>query len=368
MRRIIERFEDHVKEKRIAGALCLVQKDGKELFRGEIGYRDVAQTQPLKGNEIFRLASMTKPITAVAVLIAVERGLLDLDEPIGKYTDGFYHGGVGKMQDGAPVFEQTAREITLRDILSHSSGLGQGEIGNWQFLHKKTPENLKENVVAWQGAFLDFAPGAIHTAYGGVVPFELAARAVEKATDTPYDEFLRKEIFTPLGMKDTGYRLKGQDVPRLAEMFQASADGGIEYVDFGLRGFDSYAEGYTGGSAGLFSTLDDYAKFADMLLTGKGILSKGSLKQIATAHHKDENFAQCWGLGVRVILRQTEYQPLPIGTFGWSGAYGTHFWCEPSTGVSAGLMLNKSDCGGSDSPFSAEFERLVQEELRKDHD
>jgi CubicO group peptidase (beta-lactamase class C family) len=259
------------------------------------------------------------------------------------------------------------REITIRDCLTHSSGLGSGEVGNYQFLRNGEPKNLKENVLAWNGALLDFASGT-KQGYSAVVAFELLAYIVEIVSGSPFDVFLKQEIFDPLGMKDTGYRLSEKDKGRLVEMTKTSDTGGLENIDFGLRGFDAFAEGYTGGSAGLFSTLEDYSKFVRMLANkgtynGRQILAPKSVAKMGTPQLSSdiEGISKYfnWGLGVRVCEKQGEWQVLPDGSFGWSGAYGTHFWVEPNTGRAAVLMLNKADVGGSASPYSYEFEKLV---------
>ena len=359
-------FEEHIKNKKLTGGVCGIYQKDKELYKGAWGYRDCLQQKTIKDNAIFRLASMTKPITAVAILIAEERGWLKLEDPISKYILGFHHNGVGLLSNGQLQFLECAREITIHDCLTHSSGLGSGEIGNYQFLRFDTPKELKENVESWNGSFLDFAPKT-KQCYSGVVAFEILAYIVQIVSGMPFAEFLQKEIFSPLGMKDTMYCLSKTNEHRLIEMSTTATDGGLLYVDYGKRGFAAFAKGYTGGSAGLFSTLEDYSKFVRMLacngaFEGVRILSAKSVEKMRTAQLpytlNGINQYFNWGLGVRVCEKQGEWQPLPAGSFGWSGAYGTHFWIEPDTGRSAILMLNKADVNGSGSPFSREFEYL----------
>ena len=366
--RIENNFIEHINKKRLTGIACGIYQGEEEIYRGFFGYHDCAQTKPLNENAIFRLASMTKPVTATAILIAEERGWLKLDDPVGKYIKGFRHDGVGRMCDGVIEYVQNAREITIRDCLTHSSGLGSGCVGNYQFAQKSAPSTLKENVFGWNGLLLDFAPGT-EQGYSALVAFELLAYIVEIVSGIPFEMFLQTEIFDPLGMKDTGYRLTDENKHRLVEMSRTTNDGGLECVDFGWKGFETFVEGYTGGSAGLFSTLDDYSKFVRMLASngcflGKRILSQASVKKMRTAQLGLDipgiSVYFNWGLGVRVCEMQGENQPLSDGSFGWSGAYGTHFWVEPKTGRSAVLMLNKADVGGSGSPYSYEFEKLVQ--------
>lgn len=360
-------FNRYIQNKSLTGLVCGIYQGEKETYRGAFGYSDCLQTQLIQENAIFRLASMTKPITATAVLIAEERGLLQLDAPIHTYIPNFQHGGVGVLENGELQWIESAREITIHDCLTHTSGLGSGEVGNYQFLRFPEPKTLEDNVNAWNKAFLDFAPKT-KQAYSGLVAFELLAYIVQIVSGMSFEEFLRKEVFIPLGMRDTVYRLTDEQKTRLVEMVTTGKDGGLEVVDYGWRGFGVFAEGYTGGSAGLFSTLADYSKFVRMLacngeFQGIRILSAQSVAKMRTAQLStslaglSESFN--WGLGVRVCEKQGINQPLPDGSFGWSGAYGTHFWVEPSSGRSAILMLNKADVGGSGSPYSYEFEKLV---------
>lgn len=356
MNNVKEYFQNHIDKKHLTGVSYAIAFNNKD-YKETLGYSDCEQTVPLKSNAIFRIASMTKPITAVAVMICKDKGLVDLDAPVGKYIKGFSHSGVGQLTDGKICCVEDAREITLRDIFTHSSGLGSGAVGSRQFSTVPKPENLYDNVMAWNGSYLDFAPGSI-SAYSGLVAFEIAALVVQTVTNKPYEIFLQDEIFSKLDMKDTCYCLTPEQRSRLVDMPLPDNNGNIKRVDFGSCGMNGFAEGYTGGSAGLFSTIDDYFKFAKMLsnsgeLNGIRILSQNAVKEMSTPHF------DTWGLSVYVRCEQNENKPLPKGSFGWSGAYGTHFWIEPQTGKTAVLMLNHANCGGAGSPFSAAFEKLV---------
>ena len=360
-------FLDYVKENRIAGATYSVFQGDKTLCHATIGYANTQDKTPLKDNAIFRLASMTKPITTVALLILMERGLIDIDQPVGRYLDGFNHGGVGNIINENLRFLHSAKEITIKDCLTHSSGLGSGIVGDKQLCTLPKPKHLVDNVNAWNGAFLDFAPGA-STAYSAVVAFELLALIVQTVSKITFDNFLKKEIFDPLGMVDTCYTLSDSQKTRLVQMCKTGKDGNLENVDYGFSGFHVFEQGYTGGSAGLFSTLDDYSRFAKMLL-GKGeyngvkILSRKSVELMKTEQISKSDY-ESWGLGVRVIKKQDQYQSLPVNAFGWSGAYGTHFWIDPSTNKCAVFMLNKADVNGAGSIYSKKFEQLVEQYIK----
>lgn len=364
---IDNRFNEYIKNQRLTGLAYGVYQGEEEVFSGVLGYQDCAQTTSIKDDAIFRLASMTKPITATAVLIAEEKGWLRVNDPVSKYIPNFKHGGVGIIADGQLRQVKTAREITIHDCLTHTSGLGSGEVGNYLFLKFGEPKSLEKNVMKWNGAMLDFAPKT-KQGYSGVVAFELLAYVVQSVSGMPFSEFLNQEIFIPLGMTDTGYLLPEENKSRLVEMSTTAKDGGLERVDYGWRGFGAFGEGYTGGSAGLLSTLEDYSRFVRMLacrgvFQGVRILSPDSVQKMRTPQLSSElnGISQYfnWGLGVRVCEKRGENQPLSDGSFGWSGAYGTHFWIEPKTGKSAVLMLNKADVGGSGSPFSREFELII---------
>ncbi len=352
----------HIEQKHLTGAAFAISVNGNTVCRDDLGYADCEQKRPLCNRAVFRLASMTKPVTSVAAMICKERGLLDFDAPIGKYIEGFSHCGVGKIENGEVVFAKAARAITLRDIFTHSSGLGSGIIGDLQYKSMKPFNTLSESAKAWNRCFLDFEPRS-KAAYSAVTAFELAALAVERVSQKPYERFLQDEIFSKLDMADTCYSLTAEQASRLVEMPLPDNNGHILKKDFGLKGFNLFTEGYTGGSAGLFSTLDDYLAFAEMLAlggkrNGVRILSESSVREMGTP------IFQSWGVGVYVRGPQIKVQPLPQGSFGWSGAYGTHFWVEPKSKTAAVLMLNHADCGGSASPFSAEFERLSKKDIK----
>ena len=357
MKSVREYFEEQISKSAITGAAYSVSVGDEVIGDGVLGYSDCEYKNPMRRDSIFRLASMTKPITAVAVMICRDRGLLDLDAPIGRYLDGFSHGGVGEMSEGVPTRAGDAREITMRDILTHTSGLGSGEVGEYQLKRLPLPTSLFQNAMAWRGKLLDFPTGT-KSAYSPIVAFEVAALAVESVAKKPYGEFLEDEIFSRLGMKDTAYLPNEEQAKRIVDLPLPDGNGKLTKKDIGLRGYEGFAEGYHGGSAGLFSTLDDYTAFAKMLAglgeyNGARILSEEAVREMSLVQF------DTWGLGMYVRRVQNKYQPLPRGSFGWSGAYGTHFWVEPKSKTVAVLMLNSYNCGGSASPFSAAFERLV---------
>ncbi len=352
-----------VQEGHLPGAIVGICVDGKEICRYNIGYNDGA---------IFRIASMTKPITAVACLICQDMGLLDINDRIDKYIPFLQINKVGKMENGKVVFDKISNTpIKIKDILTHSSGLGSGDVGQKQTDNRKKPRSLKQTVKAYKDWYLDFEPNSSQM-YSGVIALDIVARIVEIVSGIKYFDFLKKYIFDPLDMKDTTYKLNKEQKSRLVHMFERDWENDKIYQkDFSnYSGFDCFLEGYPSGSAGLFSTYDDYIKFANMLANkgeynGKRILKEETVELMKTARYEKEvvnSDASYWGLTVFVRgATDKENQPLSKGCFGWSGAFTSHFFVNTDTNVSALLMTNCNNVnGGGYSNFTI-FERAVHD-------
>ena len=347
-------------------ALCVVQ-DGKVLLHKTYGYRNASTKEPLQDNAMFRLASMTKPITAVAALIAEEQGLLSVDDELAKYIPAYAHMKIGHMENGQPVYDKDATTpITIKHLLSHTSGIGTLEIGDhaWATMpdeNAKTPAGVMD----WfADKMLAFEP---YTAqwYSPVVAFVAVARVIEIVSGMAYNEFLDKYLFAPLGMHDTTFDLNGDQKARMIAMHNYTEEKGGFSVPMSV---DTVFEGipvtqYCGG-AGLASTLDDYVAFGEMLthggtLNGVRILSPASVAKMGSVQVTDAIMPppQQWGLGVRVITADG-YQ-MPKGCFGWSGAYGTHYWSDPVNKITAIYMKNSGYDGGAGALTSFLYEQDV---------
>lgn len=347
-------------------ALCVVQ-DGKVLLHKTYGYQNATTKQPLRADAMYRLASMTKPITAVAALIAREQGLLSIDDELAKYIPAYAHMKIGHMENGQPVYDKDAETpITIKHLLSHTSGIGTMEIGDhaWATMpeeNAKTPEGVMD----WfADKMLAFEP---YTAqwYSPVVAFVAVARVIEIVSGMAYNEFLDKYLFVPLGMKDTTFDLNDDQKARMIAMHNYTEEQGGFAVP---KSLDTIFEGipntqYCGG-AGLAATLDDYVIFGEMLthggaLNGVRILSPASVAQMSSVMVTEKIMPppQQWGLGVRVISAD-DYQ-MPKGCFGWSGAYGTHYWSDPANKITAVYMKNSCYDGGSGALTSFLYEQDV---------
>lgn len=347
-------------------ALCVVQ-DGQVLLNKTYGYQNATTKQPLRPDAMYRLASMTKPITAVAALIAQEQGLLSISDPLSKYIPAYAHMKVGHMENGQPVYDKDATTpITIMHLLSHTSGIGTLEIGDhaWATMpeeNAKTPEG----VMAWLAdKMLAFEP---YTAqwYSPVAAFVAVARIIEIVSGMPYNAYLDKYLFGPLGMSDTTFALNEDQKTRMIAMHNYTEEqGGFAVPKSVETVFENIPVTQCCGGAGLAATLDDYVRFGEMLtnggeLNGVRILSPASVAQMATVQVTDAIMPPPiqWGLGVRVISADG-YQ-MPKGCFGWSGAYGTHYWSDPENQITAVYMKNSGYDGGSGALTAFLFEQDV---------
>lgn len=355
---IRDRAAIDIKTNRIGGASVLVMQDGKELYREHFTNPEMIGGA-ITNQTVFRLASMTKPITAVATMILVDRGMLSLDDTVEMHLGSF---GDMPVHDGEGGFFTTDRRVTVRHILTHSSGIGSGQAIEYS-KQRCTSAHMQDNdsyVRFLAQEPLSFVPGT-RQEYSGIAAFSVLTAIIQKLSGMPYEDFLNKEIFLPLGMTDTTFLPSAEQRARMIAMHNR-VDGkctlGPTYEGCVFENVP--CQNFLGG-AGLISTLDDYAKFAQMLLAGGAyaggrIISEDAVKEIA---RPDVPFSdtECWGLGVRAI--SAEGNTLPVGAFGWSGAYGTHFFMDPTNRIVGLYMKNSAYDGGSGAQTSANFERDV---------
>ena len=281
-------IEGYIDNKELSGASLLVQDAGGIVFRGKWGMSDIAAQKPLEYGSIFRLMSMTKCITAVAVMILCERGSVSLDAPVSDYIPEFacmqvtcderYVFSPDKLSCLPLLLKDfsmdsvrsrpAGRVITVRDLLSHSSGLQQGLCGLLQMM-KGTFDaaTLREHALSFTGHVLDFEPGC-GTGYSPVAGFDILGYIVETVSGMPLGEFIRREITEPLGMPDTVFKLNAGQAKRLVHVYRRSEDA-LEDVTGtpgdmqGVLRVSSIRVEH--GCGGMYSTLDDYGRFASML-------------------------------------------------------------------------------------------------------
>ena len=250
---ISQRMQEFVGQKQIAGAVTLVASPQRVVHLGAVGYSDLEKNTPMRTDNIFWIASMTKPITATAVLMLHERGKLNIDDAAEKYIPE-----IGRMRSK----DGTAVRITLRHMLTHTSGMTDNSPEE-----TRNAKTLADLIPGFTSRPVSFAPGSQwQYCQSGI---NSLARIVEIVSGTSFDQFLRKELFSPLGMKDTGFYLSPEQKSRLAKSYKFVNGQGEEASVFILDGHDvTYRYRYPAANGGLFSTAVDYGRFARMVLNG----------------------------------------------------------------------------------------------------
>lgn len=320
---------------------------------------------PISDTTLFRLASMTKPITAAATLILVDRGLLSLDDPISKYLPGFAN--IHVIAADGSVLGRPRRQPLIRDLLTHTSGIGSDPLKH-QAMTAEDKQTLDASIEYYIRSGLDFDPGS-QQLYSGVGAFDVMVKIIELIVGTDYLTFLKQEIFSPCGMKDTTFEPSPQQWQRLVAMHTNIDGKNTQHAMPTDCIFEDYPCTHYLGGAGLVSTLKDYSRFAKMLLNNgrtlqTQLISENIFRLMHTPHVPETIMpgAERWGLGVRVIT-ENSYPCLPVGTFGWSGAYGSHFWVDPENELIAVYMKNSKVDGGAGNESARKFEEAVYRSL-----
>ncbi len=354
---VTDRVATDIENSWVDNVALAVWQDGCEVLNAAFGNADE--------RTVFNLASMTKPVTAVATLIAAERGLLSLDDPIENYYPVFADRMVAVRNEGGEVIglEPAHRKITPRLLLCHSSGYPYGERLNT--MNEEECRTLENAIAVCASIPLAFQPGESQ-GYSATVAWDVLVRIIEQVTGEDYQAFITRTIFEPCDMVDTAYTVSDEQWARMVTM-HSRVDGKSVAVPTRKGWYNQYPSTHYLGCAGLFSTLSDYMKFALMLqnggiYNGRRVMSERSVREMATPQLPPSvnPGAEPWGLGVRVI-RGDEYGLLPAGSFGWSGAYGTHFWVDPENRITAVYMKNSMHDGGAGTHTAVNFERDVHD-------
>jgi CubicO group peptidase (beta-lactamase class C family) len=320
------------------------------------GLMDLDSKQPMKTDTLFRMASSTKPVAGVAVLMMVEEGRVRLSDPVSKFIPEFKTMKVAVENSGSSEVDLVAaeREITIKDLLTHTSGLLTGGAGSRKVPREsvfpsKPEETLASLIPRLATVPLDFQPGT-RWRYSGLAGIDTLSRVVEIASGMPFDQFLARRIFEPLGMTDTFFVMPDERQHRQATVYR-SVNGKLEKSTITLR----FPKTYFSGAGGLVSCAADYSRFAHMLvdrgeLNGKRLLSPRSVELMSSNHVGDMFPGQLgrpkgMGFGLTVEVVQDAVVAgmyRSNGSFGWDGAFGTHFWVDPKEKVIAVLLVQTS--------------------------
>ncbi len=372
-----------------SGANLLVLIDGKEVIYEEYGYRDAENKIPFSRDTITRLYSMSKPITAVAAMILIDRGLLDLGDclcwTMSGFSEAYYN------TDGTRV--KASQQITVKDLLNMTSGIpypdgspsGQQVAGVfWELnerLHSDNPMTTAEFAQKIGKCDLSFNPGD-RFMYGSSA--DILGALIEQVSGMTLGEFMKKEIFDPLGMNDTGFFVKPESKHRLAKVYKTDyANWRIEPVfteHLGITVTDT-PPAFESGGAGLYSTLDDYAKFATMLMNGGELNGTRILSQYATKYltspsltpWQQESLTRGWrslsGYSYGNLMRNMTdlgqaYVLGEEGEYGWDGWLGCFFANYPKSKMTVLLTMQRVDCGTA--ALTRKIINAVRDELVKD--
>lgn len=349
LEKISPAVQELIEKQKLAGAVVLVARKGQIIFTGSFGWADIANNKSMQTETAFRIYSMTKPITSIAVLILEERNLLDLDDPVSQYIPAFKNLNVyaGSDENNNFILEDMAREITIRDLLRHTSGLtydflDTSPVGKmYEEQQVTTSDNLEAMVEKLKNIPLTSQPGEKFT-YG--VSTDVLGFLVEEVSGMSFPDFLHKEIFVPLNMTETAFQLPESAKSRFAKVYNSEGEQIVEAKDPRIVGeFSSQPTMFSGGG-GLISTAKDYLKFCEMLrgkgkFEGKRIVSGKTIKtmtqnQLPAAAYpisiieKQEGVG--FGLGVSVVTEITGFsETAHVGEYGWDGIASTHFWISP---------------------------------------
>ena len=365
------RVEADVEAGRVGGAAVLVTQDGETVYQNFFGATVPSGNEPITADTVFRLASMTKPITAIAALIVQERGLFCLDDPVSNYLPQYESMQIATLdKSGKPqITGESKTPITLRHLLCHASGIGSMEMGTYLAgqMTKAELATLASAVAYYADQPLAFEPYS-KQAYSPVAAFDVLARIIELVTGEEYGTFLKKEIFDPCEMKDTSFTPTSEQWARMIAMHDYRDGKACVFPMTKGCVFETVPTTHALAGAGLISTLNDYRNFAEMLLNGgefhgKRIVSAQMIDEMATPQIDDpmKGGRSLWGLSVRVLTNPQDI--LPLGTFGWSGAYGTHFWIDRENRITAIYLKNSKYDGGSGAKTSYHFEEDVYHSL-----
>jgi CubicO group peptidase (beta-lactamase class C family) len=351
-----ERLNEWVNKEWMQGGTAIIIRNGKVVYHKAVGYNELEAKVPMKKDDIFRIASQTKAITSVAIMILFEEGKLLLDDPVSKYIPAFKNQQVlANFNEADTTYTTTPakREVTIRQLLNHTSGIGYAQIGSKEANAIYAKANITSGVGVLDDDLLSamnrlaklplmHQPGEKWT-YG--LNTDLLGCLVEVISGKTLDQFFRERIFEPLGMKDTYFNIPATKANRLVKMYRELPGGKLEvskgYMLNGKNITPEYpllGSTYYSGGAGLSSTIKDYAVFLQMLLNGgmydgKRIISRNTVRMMTTNQIGEVSYGggfDKFGLGFSVITQGGSGRtPANEGTFAWGGAFATSYWVDP---------------------------------------
>ncbi len=380
--RITALMQKHVDDKLLAGAVALVAREGKIAYLQSVGMQDREKQVEMNPGTVFRIASMSKPITSVAVMMLYEEGHFQLKDPVSRYIPEFRDAKV--LVSASPEqIVPAKRPITIRHLLTHTSGLTYhwdsrvgakyAEAGITHGL-MQDEDLLADDIKRLAQLPLVHHPGDAYT-YG--LSTDVLGRVVEVVSGMPFDEFLRTRIFEPLQMNDTGFRLPAAKASRLAAVYGPDPNGGLKRLPDGILGEGAMqitvtypCEGthrYCSGGGGLCSTISDYARFCQMMLNGGELdgvrlLSRKTVELMTTDHLGElgKDFGFGLGFGVTRSLRESG-ESTSAGAYRWGGFWYTTFFIDPAEKMFGVCMAQVNPAGRA--TLNDKFEALAHQAI-----
>ncbi|HST08237.1 MAG TPA: serine hydrolase domain-containing protein [Gemmatimonadaceae bacterium] len=382
--RIDQALQSYVDKNEISGAVALVLRDGRPVYQRAVGWADKESRKPMTMDAIFRIASQSKAITSTAVLMLFEEGKLNLDDPVSRFIPQFAHTTVATRSDTGRVISPAKREITIHDLLTHTSGIsygvdsivaplyaarGLGPSAGWGWYTADKNEPICTTIERLGSLPFVSQPGE-KWVYG--YNLDVLGCVVERASGMPFDQFVRTQITEPRGMHDTFFFAPAEKKARVVTVYMNDSAGQLRRAPEGARGQGHYIDGprrnFAGG-AGLLSTAHDYARFLQMIanggqLDGVRILAPHTV-MLMTTNQSDSLYTKwspCdgFGLGFQIRERAGCDELASVGSYSWGGAYGSSYMVDPKEHLVMVFMENrlprKTEPGGS-------FRNLVYQAL-----
>lgn len=364
------------------GAVAFIARDGKIVYFKATGYNNPETKDTFENTDIFRIASQTKAVTSVAAMMLWEEGKFLLDEPVSKYIPAFANATVldkFNPKDSSYTTVPAKRQITIRDLLTHTSGIGYAQIGSPEAIaiyakNKITAgldihDDTLEDAMNRLGALpLMHNPGERWT-YG--LNTDVLGRLIEVWSGKTLDAFFADHIFKPLGMNDTYFNVPEDKAARVVNFFTVNKDGQLEKASGGLGtniDYPTRKTNYFSGGAGLSSTIYDYAIFLQMLLNGgeyngARLLSRNTVRMMTMNQINDLPFGDNkFGLGFEVQTEKgSAIQPLSEGSYSWGGAFSTTYWVDPKEKMV--VLMYRQMWGAHDNEIGETFNTLVYQAL-----
>ena len=363
--RIDRALQQYVDSNEIAGAVALVLRDGRPVYQRAVGWADKESRKPMTADAIFRIASQTKAVTSTAIMILIEEGRIGLGDPVSKFIPQFAHTTVATQADTGRVITPAKREITIRDLLTHTSGIsygvdrvvaplyapnGLGPAAGWGWYTADKNEPICTTMERLATLPFVAQPGE-RWVYGYSV--DVLGCVVERASGMPLDQFFRTRIFEPLGMKDTFFFAPADKKQRLVTVYMNDSANHLQRAPAGPKGQGDYVEGprrnFSGG-AGLLSTAHDYARLLQMLLNGGqldgvrllspktvALMTTNQVGQLFDAVSPGRGFS----LGFATTDRLGGNGFTSVGSYGWGGAYASIYEVDPKEHLVIVFMLNQ---------------------------